>query len=332
MGADVLGAARRALQYQSDEALEELRAFVAVVDAQGFRAAARVTRGRKATLSKRVQDLEARLGVPLLVRTTRSMRLTDEGRAYFEHASRALEAARDAESAVLSAKATPRGVLRVTAAAALSAHVLDAVIAGYLKKYPEVRFVLHTGERRLDIVREGFDVAVWGGQLDDSSLVARKLGVAGGGYFASPRYLAQRPEPRSPDDLTAHDLVTITKDKGATEWPFVAGGKEKRVAIRPRLVVNDLELALCAGLAGMGIVPAPLSLAEPYVVKKQLVQLLRPWTRPAIDVHAVFPAGGALVPKTRAFLDLLAEGFGRPPRQRGTRLVPRLASGTVNDA
>lgn len=302
------------MEYQSDHALEELRAFVAVVEADGFRAAARATRGRKATLSKRVQDLEARLGVPLLVRTTRSMRLTDEGRAYFEHASRALEAARDAEAVVLAAQARPRGVLRVTTAAALAAHVLDAVIARYLKKYPDVRLVLHTTERHLDIVREGFDVAIWGGPLDDSSLVARKLGIAEGGYFASPKYLGRRPAPKSPDDLTAHDLVTITKNAGATEWPFVAGGKEKRLAIRPRLVVNDLDLALRAGIAGMGIVPAPFSLAKPYVAKKQLVQVLRPWTRPALEVHAVFPAGGVLVPKTRAFIDLLQEGFGRKAR------------------
>jgi LysR family transcriptional regulator for bpeEF and oprC len=303
------------MEYQSDQALEELRAFVAVVEAQGFRAAARVIRGRKATLSKRVQDLEARLGVPLLVRTTRSMRLTDEGRAYFEHASRALAAARDAESVVLSAKATPRGVLRVTTAAALSAHLLDAVVTRYLKKYPDVRLVLHASERRLDIVREGFDVAIWGGPLDDSSLVARKLGVAAGGYFASPKYLARRPAPKSPDDLATHDLVTITKDGGATEWPFVAGGKEKRVAIRPRLVVNDLELALRAGIGHVGIIPAPLSIAEPYVAKKQLVQVLKAWTRPGVDVYAVFPPGGALVPKTRAFLDLLQEGFGGSGRR-----------------
>ncbi|HEY8552919.1 MAG TPA: substrate binding domain-containing protein, partial [Burkholderiales bacterium] len=137
-----------------------------------------------------------------------------------------------------------------------------------VKRYPDVRLVLHASERRLDLVREGFDVAVWGGPLEDSSLVARKIGVAGGGYFASPTYLARRPAPRSPDDLSAHDLVTITKEAGATEWPFVAGGKEKRVAIRPRLVVNDLELALRAGIAGMGIVPAPSSLAEPYVCRR----------------------------------------------------------------
>lgn len=160
-------------------------------------------------------------------------------------------------------------------------------------------------------MREGFDVAIWGGPLEDSSLVARKLGVAAGGYFASPKYLARHREPKSPGDLSAHALVTITKDAGATEWPFVTGGKEKRIAIRPRLVVNDLELALRAGVAGLGIIPAPLSLAAPYVAKKQLVQVLRPWTRPPIAVYAVYPPGGALVPKTRAFLDLLREEFGR---------------------
>lgn len=135
------------MEYQSEPALEELRAFVAVVDAHGFRSAARSTRGRKATLIKRVQDLEARLGVPLIVRTTRSMRLTDEGRAYYEHASRALEAARDAESVVLSARSAPRGVLRITSATALAAHLLEAVIARYLKRYPDVRIVLQTSER-----------------------------------------------------------------------------------------------------------------------------------------------------------------------------------------
>lgn len=302
------------MEYQSDQALEELRAFVAVVDAQGFRAAARATRGRKATLSRRVQELETRLGVPLLVRTTRSMRLTEEGRAYFEHASRALASARDAESAVLSAKAAPRGVLRVTTAAALASQILDEVVMRYLGKYPHVRVVLHAMERRIDIVREGFDLAVWGGPLEDSSLVARRLGVASGGYFASPRYLSRRSAPESPDDLAAHDLVTITKGNAATEWAFTAGGKDKRVAIRPRLVVNDVELALRAAVAGMGIAPAPMSIAEPYVAKKKLVQVLRKWTQPGIDIHAVFPPGGALVPKTRAFVDLLQERFGRSAR------------------
>jgi LysR family transcriptional regulator for bpeEF and oprC len=308
------------MEYQSDQALEELRAFVAVVDAQGFRAAAQVTRGRKATLSRRVQDLEARLGVPLLVRTTRSMRLTEEGRAYFEHASRALAAARDAEAVVLSAKADPRGVLRVTTSPSLASLFLDTVVVRYLARHPHVRVNLHAVERRIDIVREGFDLAIWGGALEDSSFVARRLGVASGGYFASPRYLAQRSEPKSPDDLASHDLVTIPKGNGANEWVFVTGGKQKAVSIRPRLVVNDVELAARAAVAGFGIAPAPLWVAEPYLAKKKLVAVLRTWTPPGLEVHAVFPPGGALVPKTRAFVDMLQARFDRD-RPGSRRLV-----------
>jgi LysR family transcriptional regulator, regulator for bpeEF and oprC len=312
------------MEYQSNQALEELRAFVAVVEAQGFRAAARVTRGRKATLSQRVQDLETRLGGPLLVRTTRSMRLTEEGRAYFEHASRALSAARDAEAVVLSAKAAPLGVLRVTTSPSLASHLLDNVVVRYLAKHPNVRVHLHSVERRIDIVREGFDVAVWGGALDDSSFVARRLGVASGGYFASPRYLALRSEPKSPDDLAAHDLVTFNKGNGETEWVFMIGGKRKPFAIRPRLVLNDVELAARAAAAGFGIAPAPASVVAPYLAKNELVAVLQKWTPPAIDVHAVFPPGGALVPKTRAFVDMLQACFEGAPRGRG-----RVAAGTV---
>jgi LysR family transcriptional regulator for bpeEF and oprC len=297
------------MEYQSGSALEELRAFVAVVEAQGFRAAAQATRGRKATLSRRVQDLEARLGVSLLVRTTRSMRLTDEGRAYFEHAARALASARDAEAVVLSAKAAPRGVLRVTTSPSLASHILDNVVMRYLAKHAHVRVHLHAVERRIDIVREGFDLAVWGGALDDSSFVARRLGVASGGYFASPRYLARRPEPKSPDDLVSHDLVTFNKGNGETEWVFMMGGKRKAFAIRPRLVLNDVELAARAAASGFGIAPAPASVVAPYLAKRKLVPVLQKWTPPATEVHAVFPPGGALVPKTRAFVDMLQACF-----------------------
>jgi DNA-binding transcriptional LysR family regulator len=304
------------MAYQSDQGLEELRAFVAVVDAQGFRAAARVTSGRKATLSRRVQELETRLGVSLLVRTTRSMRLTEEGRAYYEHATRALALARDAEAAALATKAEPRGQLRVTTVPSLAALVVDAVIARYLGRYPDVRLQLHVAERRIDIIREGFDLAVWGGTLDDSSLVARKLGVAAGGYFASPRYLARQPAPEAPDQLAPHELVTITKSHGTTEWPFWIGGKSRRVAIRPRLIVDDAELAARAAVAGLGIAPAPLAIAARYLDKKQLVQVLSKWTPPPVDVYAVFPPGGALVAKTRAFIELLQACFEPGRRKR----------------
>jgi LysR family transcriptional regulator, regulator for bpeEF and oprC len=307
------------MEYQPDRSLEELAAFVAVVNAEGFRAAARAAQGRKATLSKRVSDLESRLGVSLLVRTTRSLRLTDEGRAYYEHASRALASARDAEAVVLSAKAKPRGVLRVTTSGTIVALVLDGVVAPYLSKYLDVRVELHTSERRMDVVREGFDVAIWSGALEDSSLVARRLGVANGGYYASPRYLSRRPAPARPEELSAHDAIVVPKGDAGAEWIFIVGGKRKRVSVRPRLVVTDLELAARAAAAGVGVVRAPLQIAQPYLAKKQLVAVLKEWTPPGLDVYAVFPTGGALVPKTRAFVDLLEGWFKRERVARGTR-------------
>lgn len=297
------------MAYQSEQALEELRAFVAVVEARGFSAAARALHGRKATLSKRVQELEARLGVPLLVRTTRSLRLTEEGQAYFEHASRALSSARDAEAVVLAAKAEPRGVLRVTTSASMAVLVMDSVIAAYLARHPHVRVVLDISERRGDLLREGFDLAVWAGALEDSSLVARRLGVADGGYYASPAYLRRRSTPRSPEHLGEHDTIAVPKGDAPAAWAFVVAGRRKQVALRPRLEVSDLALAARAAAAGLGIVRAPRSVVAPYLAKKQLVAVLEEATPPGLEVFAVFPPGGALVPKTRVFIDLLHQGF-----------------------
>jgi LysR family transcriptional regulator, regulator for bpeEF and oprC len=179
-----------------------------------------------------------------------------------------------------------------------------------------------------------FDLAVWAGALEDSTLVARRLGVAVGGYYASPRYLARRSEPAGPADIASHDVIVVPKGDAAMEWAFVVGGKMKRMAVRPRLVVTDLELAARAAAAGLGIVRAPLLVVEPYPEKKQLVAVLRKFTPPGLDVHAVFPPGGALVPKTRAFVDVLQLWFDREqpghrdgltsPQQRRPRASARV--------
>ena len=190
------------MPYQSERSLAELAAFVAVVESNGFSAAARASGARKATLSLRVSDLETRLGVPLLVRTTRSLRLTEEGRAYLEHARRSLAAARDADAVVTAAKSEPSGLLRVTAPGSLADMLFNTVVVAYLTKHPGVSVSLDTSMRRIDLTREGFDLAVRIGPLAESGLVARRLGKTSGGYFASPKYLEQRGKPRRPEDST----------------------------------------------------------------------------------------------------------------------------------
>ena len=299
------------MPYQSERSLAELAAFVAVVESNGFSAAARASGARKATLSLRVSDLETRLGVPLLVRTTRSLRLTEEGRAYLEHARRSLAAARDADAVVTAAKSEPSGLLRVTAPGSLADMLFNTVVVAYLTKHPGVSVSLDTSMRRIDLTREGFDLAVRIGSLAESGLVARRLGKTSGGYFASPKYLEQRGKPRRPEDLREHDTIAITTADGPTEWAFVVDGKRSSVAVRPRLLASSFELGVRAAAAAVGILRAPRHFVEPLLAKKQLVQVLRECSPPGADVHAVMPPGGALVPKTRVFLDMLVAWFAK---------------------
>jgi LysR family transcriptional regulator, regulator for bpeEF and oprC len=297
------------MKYQSPHALDEMAAFVAVVESNGFSAAARVSGARKATLSLRIARLEARLGASLLVRTTRSIRLTDEGRGYFEHAQRALSAARDAEAVVASAKAKPGGVLRVTAPTSLADLLFDRVIVPYMTRYPDVVVHFDSSARRIDFARERFDVAIRLGPLEDSELVSRRLGATSGGYFCSPRYRDRHGVPARPADLAAHDTIAVAREGTSITWPFLVRGRRRSVVVRPRLSVSSHELGARAAAAGLGVLRAPTPPVRPFLVRKQLVRVLAEWSPPNADVFAVTPRGGPSVPKTRAFLDMLVRWY-----------------------
>lgn len=297
------------LAFQSASSFDEMTAFVNVVDAGGFTAAARRTRGRKSTLSARVKDLESRLGAPLLVRTTRSLRLTEEGAAYLEHARRSVAAARDAESVVAAARSAPRGLLRVTIAPTLAGTVFDGV-AAYLARYPDVTLYLENTDRAVDLVREGFDIAVRVGVLDDSSLLSRRLGAGDGGFFASPAYLRARGTPKHPDELAEHDAILVPKASGRLgEWPVILRGKQRVVRVKGRLIVTDVGLAVRAAVKGLGIVRAPMRAVAPLLAQKRLVRLLQPFTIPPLEVHALFTPGASALPKVRLFLDMLVDAL-----------------------
>jgi len=293
------------MAHQSGLALEQLATFVAVVDANGFSAAARLTNARKATLSRRVRQLEERLGVTLLARTTRTLRLTDEGRAYLEHARKAMSAAVDADAVVALAKRKPTGVLRVTTSAALASVLLENVVTGFLSRHPQVSVHLDTSVRRLDLIREGYDLAVRTGPLEESSLLSRRLGTMSCGYYASP---ALRRELSRPEDVAQYPTVVVHRDE-AHEWPFVVKGRPRSIVVRPRVTVDSFELAIRAAVDGAGVVRSPRHFALPHLAKGRLEPVLVDWTPPPKDVYAVFQPGGALVPKTRLFIDALAMWF-----------------------
>lgn len=308
------------MTYPPEQGLEELRAFVVVVQAGGFVAAARAFQARAPSISfsRRVHDLEARLGVPLVERTTRALRLTAEGQAYYEHAVRALAAVDDAEAVVLGAHAAPRGLLRLTTSSAIATFVLDVVVPKYLADNAGVRVDVDVSDVRNDLVGAGHDLAVWTGAKatasavrgkrrgeSASALLTRQLGVQACGYYASPGYLSTRVVPRSVEGLAAHDTIAVAHGAAPYEWAVVVDGVRDTITLRPRLIVSDRQRAVHAASLGMGIVRAPSSLASSYVARGELVAVMQELTPPGLDVFVVVPARGLLLPRTRVFIELL---------------------------
>jgi LysR family transcriptional regulator for bpeEF and oprC len=282
--------------------LEALGCFVAVVDAGGFTAAARRLGLRKATLSRRVAALEAQLRAPLLRRTTRVVQLTDDGLAYYEHAVRALAAARDAEAALARRTSAVSGLVRVAAIPFLAELMIDTVLVPFLIRYPEVRIEVEVGARVVDLVGEGFDLALRVGPLRQASHHMRRLGAAGAGYFAAPAYLARRGEPMRPADLDGHDLLALV-GQATPSWAFVEANRTIVRQLRPRLLASN-ELVIRAACAGGGIVRLPSSRGEELANQGVLVQVLRSYTPAPAPVHVVMPDGHPSK-ATRLFIDAL---------------------------
>lgn len=294
---------------QSLPDLEALGLLVTVVEQGGFTAAARAIGATKALVSRRIRELELRLGTQLLARTTRSVQLTDDGRRYFEPAQRALRSAREAELSLVAGLGRPVGLLRVTTTAILADMLLEPVAVQFLNRYPDVTLELAVSARTSDLVREGFDLAIRAGSLPDSSLTVRRLGEARTGYFASPEYVARHGAPADPQGLARHAIVAIG-DGPTVAWPFARDGRSTHISVRPRLLTPSHDLAFRAALAGLGIARLPEFYARARVTAAALVPVLGAWTPPPIAVHVLSPPG-IRPAKTRAFIDLVAHHLGR---------------------
>lgn len=277
---------------------DDLLAFVAVVRAGGFTKGASSLGISKQLVSNRIASLERRLGVRLLERTTRSVRTTDTGAAFYERAQRIAGEIDEAEREARDLQSHPTGVLRVSAPHLFGRRFLAPVVATYLRAFPDVRVELVLADRRSNLVEEGFDLAIRVGPLDDSSLTARRLGSVRVSIVASRAFVRAHPM------ASAGDL-----DHGATigfrpveEW--IIAGKKHRV--RPRLVVNDLEIACDSALAGLGVASLPELVTGPLLKRGELRRVF-----PADDVlapvHAVYPSRELLSSKVRSFVDALVQ-------------------------
>ncbi|HEY8924599.1 MAG TPA: LysR substrate-binding domain-containing protein [Polyangia bacterium] len=307
---DAPGASSRSYnQWDNHPELEAVRVFAAVAEARSFRRAAAALRLPRSTVSRRLARLEASLKARLLQRTTRHVSLTDAGEAFLKRVSPALHMIRDAGRGVMDATAEPRGALRVTATSASAASV-GAVLLRLVERYPQVILDLEFTDRKVDLVAEGFDIAVRPGALGDSSLIARPLGRGQPGYYASPAYLQRRRRPRTPRDLTDHACLVFTGSSRVARWKFRAGRKTREIAVRGPLRANSLEVVRLAAVRGHGVAWLPETLARDDVAAGRLLPVLRDhWPAP-VPVHLVYPSSRHLAPQVRAAIDALTEALG----------------------
>ncbi len=290
--------------------LTEMEAFATVVDQGGFTDAARKMGISKSAVSKHISALEARLGARLLNRTTRRVSPTEIGLAYYERARRVLNDAGEADALVTSMQAAPSGVLRISVATDFGVNHLSPVIGDFLQEYPDITVNMVLNNRYVELISEGFDMAVRIGELEDSSLRARRLTDTTRRLIAAPAYFSQHGRPRAIDDLNDHKLLHYSSQSGGAVWRITApSGERHQIRSAGWLTVNDGQSLLNACIAGLGIAYLPAFLYHD-AMRRGLVEDAIPGLPAEVQgIYAVYPPGRFTQPKVRAFIDFLVAAF-----------------------
>ena len=293
--------------------LGAMRAFVGVVQAGGFSAAARAENTSQATVSKRVAALEDHLGVQLLQRTSRDQSLTQAGAEYFDKCLAILGELDEAEAVARSQVAVPRGLLRVTAAFPLGRLLLAPLLPAFLARYPEIRVDLALTDKHIDVVAEGVDLAIRAQQLPDSSLVARKLFDNPMFLVASPEYLAEQGRPGKPPDLAHHNCLIYSRLDSVNHWHFTRKGRDYPVTVTGSLQCDNGDTLLEAAVAGLGLIVLPHWMIHSQLASGALETVMDDYRPPPLPIHAVYPQRRHLPLKVRCFVDFIAEQFADNP-------------------
>lgn len=300
--------------------LNDLRIFVQAVDSGGFAAAARLTGLPKSTISKRVAELEAALGARLIHRTSRSFTLTDLGREVHDHARAAMIEAETAENIVRRRTAEPVGPVRITASVPVARFRIARVLPALLQAFPRIEPHLHVSDRFVDLVHEGFDIAVRShvAPLPDSGLVQRRLSEERIIVVAAPSYLERRGTPRAPSDLAAHD--GINAGAGAKDWRLRStDGAECVASPRARLGVDEAGMLAQAALDGLGVACLPQTIVAPDIAAGRLVHLLPDWHEGTITTTILTPHRRGQLPAVRAVIGFLVASEQSPALADGAR-------------
>jgi DNA-binding transcriptional LysR family regulator len=293
--------------------LNDVVVFTKVVETRSFTAAAEMLGLPKSTVSRKLAQLEERLGVRLVQRTTRKLALTEIGEAYYERCARIVADVNAAEQLVTDMQATPRGRLRVTAPIDLSTRYLGAIISAFCGTHPDVTVELDASDRITDLIEEGFDVAVRFGPLAESTLIARRLCSTAMILVAAPSYLARRAAPATIEELEDHDRLLFTPAPRVQNWMLANGDATAEYGRPARFSSNNTGAVHDVALAGGGIALLAEFMVAADLASGALERVLPAWGTKSIDVHAVYIARANLPPRLSRFLDHLVRSLDPPP-------------------
>jgi DNA-binding transcriptional LysR family regulator len=290
-----------------------MRVFTAVVDAGSFVGAADKLDQSRAMTTRYMAQLEAHLGARLLNRTTRRLSLTEAGNDFYQRATQVLAMIKEAETSLAQEAAVPRGTLRVASSQSFGARHLGGAITEYLQKYSEVQVDITLNDRAVDLVEEGFDLAIRIATQIDPGLIARKLTPARMVICASPAYLQKQGVPKTPEDLAEHNCLSYAYWSTQNEWLLKRKNIQRKVQVSGNLRGNNGDILSIAAAEGLGVVLQPSFLVYEALRNKKLVHVLPEWELPELTIFAAYPNRKFLPSKVRSFIDFLAARFGPEP-------------------
>ncbi|HDT2094987.1 MULTISPECIES: LysR family transcriptional regulator [Enterobacter cloacae complex] len=288
--------------------------FVKVVDYGGFAAAGRALDLPKSRLSRRIAQLEERLGVRLIHRTTRQFTVTEVGQTFYQHCKAMMVEAEAAEEAVAALQAEPRGIVRITCPITLLHVHVGPMLARFMARYPGINLQLEATNRRVDLVGEGVDIAirVRPRPFDDSELVLRVLADRGHCLVASPALIQRMGEPIAPSELSAWPGLSMNEGKHIHKWALSGpGGAKAEIHYHPRLITTDMLALREAAMAGIGVVQLPILMVKDQLASGELIRVLEAWEPRREVIHAVYPSRRGLLPSVRTLVDFLTEEYAK---------------------
>ncbi len=293
--------------------LAGMAVFAKVAEKQNFTAAARDLGVSKSAVSKQIQRLEDRLGVRLLNRTTRRLHLTESGQAFYERARRVVEEAEEAELAVTRLHGEPRGTLRINAPMTFGIQHLTPCLPDFLNRYPDLDVDISYNDRKIDLIEEGYDVGIRISDMDDSSLIARKLSPCRVAVVASPQYWDQNGRPSHPNDLKDHSCLIYEHRRTPGEWSFSGPEGTFTVNVSGRVKSDNGDALVQMARAGLGVYQCPTFMCGEFISSGELERVLSDYVPSSISAYAIWPHNRHLSAKVRTFVDFLVERFGPRP-------------------